>query len=84
MLRPLNSPVARWSGNRPCILSFLGGLDFFPAQGFARRRNCDAVYLFPRSALADYAQQVGQSTQGWQEIGFGHPSVMRAKMKDKQ
>lgn len=79
MLRPLNSPVARWSGNRPCILSFLGGLDFFPAQGFARRRNCDAVYLFPRSALADYAQQVGQSTQGWQEIGFGHPSVMRAK-----
>jgi len=77
MQRPLNSPVARWSGNRPCILSFLGGLDFFPAQGFARRRNCDAVYLFPRAAIDAYREQVGQSTQGWQETGFGHPSVIR-------
>ena len=33
--------------------------------------------MFPRSAIADYTQQVGQSTQGWQEIGFGHPSVIR-------
>ncbi|HCQ57671.1 MAG TPA: hypothetical protein DIU10_07185 [Sulfitobacter sp.] len=77
MQQPLNSPAARWSGNRPCILSFLGGLDFFPAQGFARRGNCDGVYMFPRSAIDDYTQQVGQHTQGWQEIGFGHPSVMR-------
>lgn len=79
MLRPLNSPVARWSGNRPCIVSFLGGLDFFPAQGFARRRNCDAVYLFPRSAITDYNQQIGHSTEGWQDVGFGHPSVMRSE-----
>jgi len=76
MIGRLKNPVARWSGGRPCIVGFLGGLDFFPEQGFVRRRNCDAVYLFPRPALAAYDAQIAGSTEGWQGLGFGHPSVM--------
>lgn len=76
MLAPLKNPVTRWAGNRPCIIGFLGGLDFFPEQGFMRRRNCDAVYLFPRSAINDYTELTADMDDGWQDIGFGHPSVV--------
>ena len=76
MIGRLNNPAVRWAGNRPCIVSFLGGLDFFPEQGFMRRRNCDGVYLFPHSALEAYAQTTAQTDGGWQDVGFGHPSVV--------
>jgi len=54
MVGSLKNPVKRWAGNRPCIVSFLGGLDFFPKQGFMRRAHCDGVYLFPYHAIEDY------------------------------
>lgn len=76
MIGRLKNPVTRWAGNRPCIVSFLGGLDFFPEQGFARRRNCDGVYLFPKGALGDYATLMADEDNGWQDVGFGHPSVI--------
>jgi hypothetical protein len=76
MIGRLKNPVSRWSGNRPCIVSFLGGLDFFPEQGFTRRANCDGVYLFPHAALGDYAALTADTDGGWQDVGFGHPSVI--------
>ena len=76
MIGPLKSAETRWAANRPCIVSFLGGLDFFPELGFTRRRNSDVVYLFPHGALADYAVHVQGRDNGWQDVGFGHPSVM--------
>jgi hypothetical protein len=76
MIGRLKNPVNRWAGNRPCIVSFLGGLDFFPEQGFTRRRNCDGVYLFPQAALGDYAALTADTDGGWQDVGFGHPSVI--------
>jgi hypothetical protein len=76
MIGQLKNPVTRWAGNRPCIVSFLGGLDFFPEQGLTRRRNCDGVYLFPQAALEDYAALTMDTDGGWQDVGFGHPSVI--------
>lgn len=72
----MKRPVYRWSSNRPCIISFLGGLDFFPKDGFTRRSHCDGVYLFPHSALAAYHEQTKDLDAGWQNVGFGHPSVL--------
>ncbi|QCO58161.1 hypothetical protein EOK75_20610 (plasmid) [Pseudorhodobacter turbinis] len=76
MLARLKNPVARWSGNRPCVVSFLGGLDFFPEQGFMRRLHCDGVYLFPRGAIKDYNALAADLDAGWQDVGFGHPSAL--------
>ncbi len=76
MFGRLKNPAVRWAAGRPCIISFLGGLDFFPEQGFMRRRNCDGVYLFPHDALASYKKFAADHDNGWQEVGFGHPSVM--------
>lgn len=67
----------RLGGNRPCIISFLGGLDFFPENGFVRRRNCDAVYLFPSSGIQDYKVAATAWDDSWQDVGFGHPSFLR-------
>lgn len=66
----------RKSLNRPCVVAFLGGLDFFPEQGFVRRRSCDAVYLFPQSAILDFRRLIEPPEDRWQELGFGHPAAL--------
>lgn len=64
--------------DRPCVLAFLGGLDFFPKNGYFRRRNCDGVYLFPHSELPVYERLAeGWDDVMWQEVGFGHPSFLQ-------
>ncbi len=75
----LKSPMFRLSANRPCIVAFLGGLDFFPETGFERRRNCDAVYLFPHRNIAWYEAEAQANSWdvAWQEVGFGHPTFLR-------
>jgi hypothetical protein len=76
MISRLKNPKIRWAGNRPCIVGFLGGLDFFPKNGFERRSGCDGVYLCPHNALDDYHMFMSHLDDGWQDVGFGHPSVM--------
>ncbi|MGR3607279.1 MAG: DUF6716 putative glycosyltransferase [Sulfitobacter sp.] len=73
----LRSELVSVLADRPCVLSFLGGLEFFPQNGYFRRRNCDGVYLFPQSALpiySDLAKSWGDVM--WQEVGFGNPSIV--------
>jgi len=70
--RPLNQRAI----GRPCVVAFLGGLDFFPEQGFERRRFCDAVYLFPQSAILDCRRLNEPPEDRWQELGFGHPAAL--------
>ncbi len=63
--------------DRPCVMAFLGGLDFFPQNGYFRRRNCDVVYLFPKSEMATFqGWSEGWSDARWQELGFGHPTFL--------
>jgi len=66
---------------RPCIIGFLGGLDFFPQNGFTRRRNCDGVFLFPKPAIEAYytfKEGLDEGEKGgWQHVDFGHPAVLR-------
>lgn len=76
MIGRLKNSFARWGSNRPCIISFLGGLDFFPEQGFIRRCRCDGVYLFPENAIEKYRAVTAHLEDGWQDVGFGHPSVL--------
>ncbi|KZZ27753.1 hypothetical protein A3753_30200 [Sulfitobacter sp. HI0082] len=62
---------------RPCVIAFLGGLDFYPENGYYRRRNCDGVFLFPSSEISVYEKQAGLwRDRMWQEVGFGHPSFL--------
>lgn len=73
----LKNIVTRHAPNRACVIAFLGGLDFFSENGFVRRRNCDAVYLFPRSNIVAYKKAAVEWDDGWQDVGFGHPSFLR-------
>lgn len=73
----LQSEAFRARSGRPCVIACLGGLDFFPQDGFERRRNCDGVYLFPVSNIAAYEKAGFAPETGWQEVGFGHPSFLR-------
>lgn len=69
--------VVSVAAERPCVVAFLGGLDFFPRNGYFRRRNCDAIYLFPKSELLSFERLAESwSDRMWQEIGFGHPSFL--------
>lgn len=77
MANALKKPLLRHSGNRPCVVAFLGGLDFSPERGFQHRMNCDGVYLFPRSSVQIYEEIMQERDVGWQEVGFGHPSFLR-------
>jgi len=65
---------------RPCIIGFLGGVDFFPQDGFMRRRNCDGVFVFPKPAIQDYhtlkAGLTEPTKECWQRVDFGHPAVI--------
>ncbi|WP_209279459.1 DUF6716 putative glycosyltransferase [Parasedimentitalea huanghaiensis] len=64
------------AAGRPCVISFLGGLDFFPEDGYFRRRHCDGVYLFPASNIAAYETAAKGWDRMWQEVGFGHPTFV--------
>jgi len=73
-LRRINMHV---TAERPCVIAFLGGLDFFPENGYFRRRNCDGVFLFPQSELKTFEKQAQNwPDRMWQEVGFGHPSFV--------
>ena len=67
----------KYAGPRPCVIGFLGGLDFFPGNGYMRRRHCDAVYVVPRSEAAVFSEMMAGQDVGWQEVGFGHPTFLR-------
>lgn len=65
------------AAGRPCVIAFLGGLDFFPENGYFRRRNCDGVYLFPASEIPVYERRAATwGDRMWQEVGFGHPTFL--------
>ncbi len=73
-LRKVNIHV---TAERPCVLAFLGGLEFSPKNGYFRRRNCDGVFLFPKSELQTFEKQARNwPDRMWQEVGFGHPSFL--------
>jgi hypothetical protein len=72
----LSKPEIRHLSNRPCIVSFLGGLDFFPDQGLANRRNCDGVYLLPKDQVDAFRKQMETDDSGWQDVQFGHPAFL--------
>lgn len=73
------------TAERPCVIAFLGGLDFFPEVGYSRRRDCDGVFIFPKSELETFEKQVSAwPNRMWQHVGFGHPSfVMPEQLKPK-
>ncbi|MEO1777195.1 MAG: DUF6716 putative glycosyltransferase [Pseudomonadota bacterium] len=80
VFRPLGDEMkkklVKLQAGRPCVIAFLGGLDFFPKTGFERRRHCDGVYLFPRSDIPRFENIRASYDVAWQEIGFGHPSFV--------
>ncbi len=73
----LKKKLIKYAQGRACVIAFLGGLDFFPENGFTRRRFCDGVYLFPKSEIARFQRRSMATDLGWQEIGFGHPSFVK-------
>lgn len=78
----LQRKVMRAARERPCVIAFLGGLDFFPEQGYFNRRNCDGVYLFPASEIPTYEQRAASwEERMWQEVGFGHPTFLRPEIE---
>lgn len=62
---------------RACVVAFLGGLDFFPNQGYARRKMCDAVYVFPKPEVDRFDRATGGPAAFWREVRFGHPTFLR-------
>lgn len=83
VFRPLGSVMKRRhvrnTQDRACVIGFLGGLDFFPERGYAHRRHCDGVYLFPRSEIPAFSEMMRSYDIGWQDIGFGHPTALHPK-----
>ncbi|MCG7630338.1 hypothetical protein MHM88_21255 [Epibacterium sp. MM17-32] len=73
----LRRTVMHVTADRPCVIAFLGGLDFFPENGYYHRRHCDGVFLFPHSELQVFEQQASTwPNRMWQEVGFGHPAFL--------
>lgn len=73
----LRRPIISVTRERPCVIAFLGGLDFYPENGYFRRRNCDGVFLFPAGEISVYEKQAALwQDRMWQEVGFGHPSFL--------
>jgi len=73
----LQNTALHLTAGRPCVVAFLGGLDFFPLKGRANRRYCDGVFLVPRSEIAAFeAQAEDWDDRMWQELDFGHPSFL--------
>lgn len=81
--KPLNQQLRkaeiRHLATRPCVVSFLGGLDFYPEMGYFNRKDCDVTYLFPRTAQAEFTQYTKRLDTGWRDVGFGHPSFLRPR-----
>jgi hypothetical protein len=71
----LKKTISKNALNRSKIISFLGGLDFFPEKGIAHRKSCDGVFLFPQKTLQDFKSLRRKS--GKHAVGFGHPSFLR-------
>lgn len=78
----LKDPVVKQIKGRPAVIAFLGGLDFFPELGYARRINCDGVFLFPQTDIAVFKETVQNPSGLWQEIGFGHPAFLQPEPKN--
>ncbi len=80
----LKKPAIAFARERPCVVAFLGGLEFFPQVAHLRRRDCDVVYLVPSDAAAGFQHQVAAcNTPPWQRIGFGHPSFILPDLPNK-
>jgi hypothetical protein len=83
MFRPLGKVMkrqhVRHAKDRACVIGFLGGLDFVPERGYAHRRHCDGVYVFPRSEVPTVSEMMCGYDVGWQDIGFGHPTAIGPK-----
>lgn len=69
--------VVRYSGERPCIVAFQGGLEFDPVRGFRNRRDADAVFVVPRDDLAAHRKWADAEGLVRQYLGFGHPTFVR-------
>lgn len=77
----LKKPQISVAAERPCVLGFLGGLDFYPEKGFKNRRNCDGVYIFPRDQIPLFSTMKRRWEPGmWQEVDFGHPTFLTPTM----
>jgi len=76
--KQLANPAISAAQGRPCVIGFLGGLEFFPETAHHHRRLCDALYLFPNSARmsCETGTTLGECPH-WQRIGFGHPAAIR-------
>jgi hypothetical protein len=63
---------------RPAIVAFTGGLDFFPARGFANRMDCDAVFVQSAAAMPAFRRMArDQGVAHWQHVDHGHPFLMQ-------
>ena len=86
---PLNAQLRRTvmqvDSERPCVIAFLGGLDFSSRDGFFRRRNCDGVFVLPHREVAEFKRQAkGWPNRMWQEAHFGHPSFLTPTQIDAE
>jgi len=77
----LKTPAFKNLRHRAQVISFLGGLDFFPERGYANRIPCDGVFLFPRSDIKDFTeyaaiQAAKNSRLSVPLVGFGHPTFL--------
>lgn len=71
----ISQKVTSVTAERPCVIGFLGGLDFTPKNGYERRRFCDTVYVFPSPEVAVFEDMFSDwPDRMWQEVEFGHPS----------
>lgn len=81
----LRRTIMHVDSDRPCVIAFLGGLDFTPKDGYFRRRHCDGVFVFPKSEVATFEKQAQSwPSRMWQEVGFGHPSVTEVRSLSPQ
>jgi len=77
----LKAPAIKHLRQRARVISFLGGLDFFPERGYANRLPCDGVFLFPRANIdgfTDYADTMAADSSNLSSprVGFGHPTFL--------
>lgn len=82
----LKTPTFKHLRHRARVISFLGGLDFFPERGYANRTPCDGVFLFPHSEIkifTDFAAQQSSSNSNLAppRVGFGHPAFLKPSEK---
>ena len=77
----LRTPALKHLRHRTQVISFLGGLDFFPERGYANRMPCDGVFLFPQSDTRKFAawareQAAIDSNVTAPLVDFGHPTFL--------